>query len=344
MAKPSIIGTPACAAASSITLPTHAVGDTILIFAYRDGSNTPATVPTAGGTVPAWVLIEGGSQANTNAQLTYYFIATATNHTSGTWTNATGMAAIVFRAHASAPIGLHAQGGSAANGASITVTDFAATPTLDGNSQFVTFGGYRTVTAWGTPPSGYTNQANVSTECFINTQDTTTSQGGYNQPTTQTGNGGYRTVVVEVLPAAAGNVSITVPAAVGTASGPTPGVAVSPTPSAAVATATGNVPGVAVSIPPAAAVGTATGNVPGVSLRLAPSAAVATASAATPNVALRISPAAAVATASAATPGLSLRLAVPAAVGTASAPTPGVTIVTPSTGGTPMRSLMGVGT
>ena len=85
----SIIGTPAAVAGSSITLPTHAVGDIIVIFAYRDGATAVPTNPTAGGTVPAWVDIDAAAGANTNSARSAYFVATATNHTSGTWTNAT---------------------------------------------------------------------------------------------------------------------------------------------------------------------------------------------------------------------------------------------------------------
>lgn len=199
----SVVGTPGCAAAPSLTLSAHAVDDLILMWAYRDGVATAPTVPSAGGTVPTWTTIETGG-ANSNAAVACYAKATATNHTSGSWTNATGVGCLVLRGqHATVPIGGHAQGGSAANGSSIPVVDF--TPNVsDGTSFFVSVGGYRTVTSWGTPPAGYTLQANFATECFIATKDVTTSHGTWNMPTSQTGNGGYRTVQFEVIAAAGG--------------------------------------------------------------------------------------------------------------------------------------------
>ena len=59
----SIIGTPAAAAATSITLPTHAAGDLIVIFAFKDGATTIPTVPSAGGTVPTWNTIDGPTKS-----------------------------------------------------------------------------------------------------------------------------------------------------------------------------------------------------------------------------------------------------------------------------------------
>jgi hypothetical protein len=84
-------------AGATVTIPAHTAGDLIVIAAYRDGSTAVPTKPTASGTVPAWVDITAAAGANTNSLRTACFVATASNHTSGTWTNATGMAAIVFR-------------------------------------------------------------------------------------------------------------------------------------------------------------------------------------------------------------------------------------------------------
>ncbi len=108
----STIGSPVCVAGTTVTLPTHAVGDIIEICAYVNGSNGAATKPSAGGTVPTWVAVHSAGGANTNSLVVYQAVATATNHTSGTWTGATHMGAIVRRGqHATTPIGGEAQGG-----------------------------------------------------------------------------------------------------------------------------------------------------------------------------------------------------------------------------------------
>ena len=84
------------ATGNSITLPTHQPGDWIVMAVGRTGSTSLPTVPTAGGTVPAWTTRVSGGTDSTAIRLVT-FEATASNHTSGTWTNATNMIAAVFR-------------------------------------------------------------------------------------------------------------------------------------------------------------------------------------------------------------------------------------------------------
>jgi len=97
------VGTPTTAAATSLTLPTHQPGDMIVIIARR-GSTSAPSVPSASGTVPQWNLISPNTAgvpatgANTLNQVVAYTIATASNHTSGTWTNANHLIAVVLRA------------------------------------------------------------------------------------------------------------------------------------------------------------------------------------------------------------------------------------------------------
>ena len=163
-----------CAATTSVILPAHAIGDIIVLFVYRSNSTTTATKPTASGTVPAWVDIDNNTGANTNCARTAYFVATATTTTTGTWTNATGIAAVVITGQFSTPIGGHAESGS--TGTSVTAP--AITPTnTDGTSIVLDFYGASSVTAWAAPPSGYTRCTSVPTSVCCNSDDNTSSVG-----------------------------------------------------------------------------------------------------------------------------------------------------------------------
>jgi len=81
---------------SSIALPTHKNGDLILIFAYRGTSNTPPSVPTSSATTPTWITM-GSSGSNGTSSILAYAFATRSNHTSGTWTNATRLFVIILQ-------------------------------------------------------------------------------------------------------------------------------------------------------------------------------------------------------------------------------------------------------
>lgn len=90
----------ASAASTTVTLPAHQPGDLILIAAQRAGTTIP-TKPSASGTVPNWTDITPGLTAGTTGSAVAgrwaWTIATASNHTSGTWTSATSMAVLVVR-------------------------------------------------------------------------------------------------------------------------------------------------------------------------------------------------------------------------------------------------------
>lgn len=193
----TVKGTANAAATTSVTIPTHAVGDLIVIWAYRDGSTTVPSKPAASGTVPAWSDIDAPTGANTNSARCAYFIATATNHTSGTWSNATGMIAVVIQGNkSSSPIGGHAQGGSTGNGT--TQAPSITQQQVTGKALLLEFYGHRTVTAWSAAPSGYTRQASSATEVALNTKDSSTTDGAISQACSST-NSGYRGQTIEIL-------------------------------------------------------------------------------------------------------------------------------------------------
>lgn len=146
------------AAATSIAIPAHAVGDIIIISA-RAASNTPAAIPTAGGTVPTWTTIQSAG-ANTLALTTVYAIATATNHTSGTFTNASNLVVTVLRGDRTLSVGAS----NSANGNNVQNIVYPAL-TLQktgGSSWGVRFGtrgtGHANV---ATAPTGWTNRAST---------------------------------------------------------------------------------------------------------------------------------------------------------------------------------------
>lgn len=194
-----IIGTPVAIQATSITLPAHEVGDLIVLFAFRRADATNAIVkPAAAGTVPAWVDIDNNAGANACISRSTYFVATATDHTSGTWTSAEGMAAIVLRGQAVSPIGGHAESGGTGTAAVAPAITMVKT---DGSSILLHFHGTRMNTTWAAAPAGYTRQAAFTTPFLggvcLNTKDDTTSDGSVSQGA-QTSSG-YRGQTIEIL-------------------------------------------------------------------------------------------------------------------------------------------------
>ena len=80
----------ATANTTSVSIGTHAAGDTIIIAGYRDGNNAGPTIPTG------WYQLFSGGGNSTGFSVAYK-IATSSSETSGTWTSATSLHAIVYR-------------------------------------------------------------------------------------------------------------------------------------------------------------------------------------------------------------------------------------------------------
>jgi len=176
---PTIVGT-AINDGTSVPLPPHQVGDDIVLFVYRYaslGGGTLPTKPSAGGTVPAWVDISAASGSSNNASRTAHFVATANNHTSGTWTSATGMIAVVLRGQTASPIGGFAETGNTTFPATAPAVALSKT---DGSSTILHFVGVNlfggTAGSFGAPPAGYTAyQGDSMVACFA--KDVSTSDG-----------------------------------------------------------------------------------------------------------------------------------------------------------------------
>lgn len=209
----------ASAAASSVTLPTHVPGDIIVICAARlstsSTNTTPPTAPSASGTVPTWSTITAntGTTARIGGVADYaascriaYTVATASNHTSGTWTNATRIGAVVLNgSHQSSPIG-----GNSESGGTSTTTSTAPAVTLTsalGDSAILQFHMSSFNSAWSAAPSGYTQRsATTSPSLCINTKNTTTADGSVAQTFASTGVGAVpvRGATIEILAAPPG--------------------------------------------------------------------------------------------------------------------------------------------
>jgi hypothetical protein len=147
------------AAATTVSVPVHAVGDLMVIFAYRDGSTTAPTIPSG------WTIIgsasSGGTGGGRNSSVMAYKIATATNDTSGTWANATELEVQVYRGQNASPIG--------ANGSTVgTSTNIISYPALtlnvtNGTSWVAGFAGHQSASAasMAVAPTGMTNRTAI---------------------------------------------------------------------------------------------------------------------------------------------------------------------------------------
>jgi hypothetical protein len=129
--RPSVTYKAAAGANStSVAIPSHNVGDLIVVWTH--GTSVSPTKPTASGTVPAWVDIA----SDTRQRLTY-FVATATNTTTGTWTNSIRIVAVVLSGQAGSPIGGNALRNG--NSTSTVVVPSATLRNSDGTSQILHF-------------------------------------------------------------------------------------------------------------------------------------------------------------------------------------------------------------
>ena len=76
---------------TSTTTPTHQVGDLLIVVAVRWGSSTPPSLPSG------WTSAHTGT--NTDACRVGWKVASATNDSTGTWTNANALYIAVWRGY-----------------------------------------------------------------------------------------------------------------------------------------------------------------------------------------------------------------------------------------------------
>lgn len=190
---------------ATVTIPAHNVGDLIVIHALRAAAAAPV-IPSAGGTVPAWVNINNSGVSNPGARIVY-FVATANNHTSGTWTATYMVAIVISGAKAVSPIG---GAGDPTDQQTASSTTSATSPALtlsstDGSSLLLHSFIKPRVTAWDTPPVGYTAAVAGSTDAVnygaqVLTKTDTSTDGAVTQTMTTSGAAAVgRAVSIEIL-------------------------------------------------------------------------------------------------------------------------------------------------
>ena len=182
---------------TSVTIPAHAIGDLIIIGAARNSLTGLPTIPTASGTVPTWTSI---TSSNTASTVIAYTVATAANHTSGSWTNAAQMFAVVISGQAASPFGGTAITTPVRKSGTATATTFTAPAVTltksDGTSKLFHFfwvyngggGSYNL----GTTPTGYTEIARTAalptaTSSWILQKDSVVLDGAISRATTSAG-------------------------------------------------------------------------------------------------------------------------------------------------------------
>jgi hypothetical protein len=182
---------------ASGTLPTHAVGDTIIIFAYRDGSTTAPSLPANYQNIDA-------TGANTNAHRIGWRTAQSTADSSGTWTNASRLVVQVWRPTVGyrIRIGNGAAGGAAST--TLSYTGFTLTDASSGRSRIAAFAGHRSTNCdLNVAVTNLTNDTN-GVDATCETAGKYDTAGGRTTWTTQTQavggtSSGWRTYVLELI-------------------------------------------------------------------------------------------------------------------------------------------------
>ena len=143
------------AGATTITIPSgHALGDLLVMFAFRDGSTTAPTVPTG------WTSL-GVNTGTTCASVVAYKVCETAAETSGTWTNASMLACHVYRGQR-AVTPLINSGGNAGTTSAVDYAGITAM-TEPGTSWVIRFAGNTSInTSLETAPSGHTNRTNTA--------------------------------------------------------------------------------------------------------------------------------------------------------------------------------------
>lgn len=173
--------------------PTHAAGDLLVAFAFRDGSTTKPTVPTGDG----WTEVATDSSGGSSFVLATK-TATSSSDAGGNFDNATGI--IMVAISGTGPIDIGGIATDAYLGTAIRYPGITLDNT-DGSSLALAFAGHRsTNTSLETPPSPWTNfetYNDATNELAAHYIIGPTSVAGTNRSVGGT-SAGWGTVVVEI--------------------------------------------------------------------------------------------------------------------------------------------------
>lgn len=192
----------ASAAAATVAIPTHAVGDLILVFT-RNASATVPTKPTASGTVPNWTLAQSAT-ANTLSLVSAWFVATASTTTTGAWTGATHICVLVLRPDAAKKLSVDPLSSVGNGNNTQTLIYPALTLTFTNGTSWGVRCGTRTVaiTAVGTAPTNWTQRivqpAAAAALMSVHTRAALTANPVADTVTVTSSNAAYRAHTIEV--------------------------------------------------------------------------------------------------------------------------------------------------
>ena len=152
------------AKATSMTLPTHAAGDLIVMIAGKSTSGLP--------TIPAgWTTIQSSSSSTISFVIAYK-IAASSSESSGTWTNAGSIGATVYRKGGSDGNWIVPTASSVASKSGTTIPWPAHTLSLAGTSWAVRLGAGTLLTSgthgFNSDLTGYNEALNLKASALLN--------------------------------------------------------------------------------------------------------------------------------------------------------------------------------
>lgn len=172
----------------TVTIPTHQVGDLIVIVAWNSNGSTAPTVPAD--------FITSRTQTTTPWALSIgYRLATTTSTTSGTWTNATSVLVSVYRGAAAvgATIGRSTGSTTTITWDSLTLLENSASTSWVAGAASV----FNTISGQPNAPSGRTERYNNNYSRWWDTNGAFT--GNYTSQTATMTSQSFASAVMEIV-------------------------------------------------------------------------------------------------------------------------------------------------
>lgn len=180
--------------ANSITIPTHQLGDVIVLIAYGD---------TAAITVPSgWFTRHTSNIPARGFIAVCWKNANSSSETSGTFTNANQVACAVYRSDANVAMAVGgSSNASAANAATIGYPSLSQTNVVrsDSSSWILGLVGTRTDDIAQTPPTGMVNRASAVSGTEIAIHDSNGGLASWTSTAVSTTSVSYQSCMVEVF-------------------------------------------------------------------------------------------------------------------------------------------------